>query len=357
MSKLFIVTGANGHLGNTLVKMLINQNFNIRALILKGDSKKHLKNSMVQIYEGDVRDKNSLLPLFDLCNTEYTYKDVVLVHTAGIVSISSKKHQLMYDVNVNGTKNIVDLALENHIGKLIYISSVHALKELPIDETIKETLVFDPDLVYGTYAKTKAIATKYVVEKMNEGLNAIIIHPSGIIGPNDYGHAHMTMMIEDYLNGFLTSRVNGAYDFVDVRDVSKAIIQAANQYKIKTNYIISGHYINLKDLFEHLKIISGKKLRINVLPMWFAKLTAPLAEIFYKIRKLPPIYSKYSLYTLNSNANFSREKARIDLNYQPRPIEETLYDTMMFLIDENRIKRYRVIHFIKSLKSYKKTGK
>jgi dihydroflavonol-4-reductase len=357
MSKLFIVTGANGHLGNTIVNMLINQNYPIRALILKGDTKKHLKNNLIQIYEGDVRDKNSMSSLFDLSNTEFKHEDIVLIHTAGIVSISSKKHHLMYDVNVNGTKNIVDLSLEYRIGKLIYVSSVHAIKELPLNDEITETLEFDPDLVYGTYAKTKAIATKYVVDQMSKGLNAIIIHPSGIIGPNDYGHAHMTMMIEDYLNGYLTSRVNGAYDFVDVRDVSKGIIQAANSTKLQTNYILSGHHIDLKDLFLHLKIISGKKLRINVLPMWFAKLTAPLAEIFYKIRKLPPIYSKYSLYTLNSNANFSREKARIDLNYQPRPIEETLYDTMMFLIDEKRIKRYRVILFIKSLKSYKKTGK
>ena len=240
---------------------------------------------------------------------------------------------------------MADLSLKYHVDRFIYVSSVHAIPEKENMQTISEVNHFDPDLVHGAYAKTKAKATNYVLSKVKDGLNAIVIHPSGIIGPFDFGKAHMTMMFEDYLNGYLTSRINGAYDFVDVRDVASGIAQASISGKIGSCYILSGHRTSLKELFDQMRVLSGKKMRINVLPMWFAKLTAPLAELYYKLRKLPPIYTSYSLYTLKSNSYFSYEKAHRDLNYTPRSFDETIYDTMKWLVNENtgkRFKRYRL---------------
>ena len=75
--------------------------------------------------------------------------------------------------------------------------------------------------------------------------------------------------------------------------------------------------------------------------MWFAKMSAPLAEIYYKIKKQPPLYTSYSLYTLTSNALFSHEKATKELNYQPRPLQETLQDTIDWLVEVKKIKPYK----------------
>lgn len=354
MAKLFIVTGANGHLGNSVVRILQNQNHIVRGLVLPSDSIKMLTNLGVQVFKGDVRKLESLEPLFDYTDLDQVPEEVIVIHTAGIVSITAKKNPLMESVNINGTKNLVDLSLKYHVNKFIYVSSVHAIPEKENNEVITEVDSFNPDLVQGPYAKTKAIATQYVLDQVKKGLNAIVVHPSGIIGPYDFGKAHMTMMFEDYLNGYLTSRINGAYDFVDVRDVASGIIQSTVSGKIGSCYILSGHRTELKDFFNRLRIMSGKKLRINVLPMWFAKLSAPLAELYYKIRKLPPIYTAYSLYTLQSNSYFSHEKAYHDLNYTPRSFDETLYDTMKWLVQENRIKRHRVIHFIRTLNPIRK---
>ncbi|MCR3906831.1 MAG: NAD-dependent epimerase/dehydratase family protein [Tenericutes bacterium] len=350
MSRIYIVTGANGHLGNTIVRMLRNQNQIVRGFILPNDSKKMLKSLGVQVFLGDIRDRNS---------TEQLFKDthdaeMIVIHTAGIVSISSKKHPILFDVNINGTKNIADLCVKYNVHKFIHISSVHAIPEKKNNEVMSEINHFDPDLVIGGYAKSKAIASQYVLDLMKRGLNAIIVHPSGIIGPNDYGRAHMTMMIEDYLNGHLTSRINGAYDFVDVRDVASGIIQATHSGQIGKCYILSGHRVTLMELFEQLRKISGRKKHIHVLPMWFAKITAPLAELYYKIRKLPPIYTSYSLYTISSNSYFSNQLAHHDLNYTPRSMDDTIYDTVKWLVKEKRIKRTTVIEFIKSLKPLKK---
>lgn len=354
MPTLYIVTGGNGHLGNTIIKILKNQNHDVRALILPSDSKKMLASLNVHVFQGDVRKMETLEPLFDLSGTLYTMDDVVVIHTAGIVSISAKAHPILESVNVLGTKNIADLCLKYNVSKLIYVSSVHAIPELENNQTITEITHFDANLVIGAYAKSKSRASLYIMNMVQKGLNAIIIHPSGIIGPNDYGHAHMTMMIEDYLNGFLTSRINGAYDFVDVRDVASGIIQSAISGRIGECYILSGHRIGLESLFEQLRTLSGRKKKIHVLPMWFAKLTAPLAEIFYRLRKLPPIYTSYSLYTIQSNSYFSYEKARTELNYNPRSLDETLYDTVKWLVKENRVKRYRILKFINQLKPMQK---
>jgi dihydroflavonol-4-reductase len=353
MANLYILTGANGHLGNSIARLLLNQNHHVRGLILPTDSDKMLRKLGVDVFFGDVRKQETLEPLFDFTNLNDIPDQVIVIHSAGIVSISAKKSPLLEDVNVNGTMLMADLSLKYHVDRFIYVSSVHAIPEKENMQTISEVNHFDPDLVHGAYAKTKAKATNYVLSKVKDGLNAIVIHPSGIIGPFDFGKAHMTMMFEDYLNGYLTSRINGAYDFVDVRDVASGIAQASISGKIGSCYILSGHRTSLKELFDQMRVLSGKKMRINVLPMWFAKLTAPLAELFYKIRKLPPIYTSYSLYTLKSNSYFSYEKAHHDLNYTPRSIDETIYDTLKWLVSEHRIKPQRVIRFIQTLKPKK----
>src|SRR3989339_396088 len=114
MPMLFIVTGANGHLGNSICRLLKNQNQDVRGFILPSDSDKMLKELGVQIYRGDIRSKDSLEPLFDLSNTKYTNDDIAVIHTAGIVSISHRKNPLLVAVNVTGTKNITDLCLTHH---------------------------------------------------------------------------------------------------------------------------------------------------------------------------------------------------------------------------------------------------
>ncbi len=354
MQRLYLVTGANGHVGYTLVSLLRSQAKHVRGLILPKDSSSRLDPLGVEVYRGDVTKPETLEAFFDISKTTFKPEDVVVIHTAGIISISNKRNPLLEKVNIFGTRHIVNLSLKHHIGLMIHVSSVHAIPEKPDQKTIQEVSQFNPDDVVGVYAKSKAQASKEVLEAISKGLPAIIVHPSGIIGPHDDGHGHMTMMIEDYLNGYLTSRVQGAYDFVDVRDVAQGIIQAIDHGHIGSCYILSGHRIDLKDLFEQLRLLSGRKHRIHVLPRWFASMTVPLAEVFYRMRKLPPIYSKYSLYTLSSNSFFSHEKATSDFNYSPRPIEETLRDTVLWMADVNRVKRTRIKAFIQQFITLKK---
>lgn len=145
-------------------------------------------------------------------------------------------------------------------------------------------------------------------------------------------------MIIDFLNHNLTALVKGGYDFVDVRDVTNAILACAEKGRKGECYIVTNRYFTVQEIINIVANLSNKKMIKTVLPLWFAKLTAPLSEVYYKIRKMPPLYTSYSLYTLQSNSNFSHEKATKELGYEPRPIEETLKDTIIYLGKNNLVK-------------------
>lgn len=331
MEKIYLVTGANGHLGSTIINLLLKEKKKVRAFVLENDVL-HL-DKKVEIIRGNITDKKSIYPLFkDLEN-----KEVIVIHCAGIVTIASKFDQKVYDVNVVGTKNIADVALEYKVKKFIHVSSVHAILEEK-NKTIKEVDKFYPDKVEGLYAKTKAEASNYILDMSKKGLNAIVVHPSGIIGPGNYGKGHLSQLIIDYLNNRLTAIVKGGYDFVDVRDVADGILKAIEKGRVGECYILSNRYFEIKEIITLLHEVTNHKPIKTILPNWFAKLTAPIAELYYKILKQPPLYTSYSIYTLSTNSHFSHEKATKELDYNPRDMKETLKDTVDWLKKIGRIK-------------------
>ncbi len=327
MNRIYIVTGANGHLGSAVVSQLSAMGKTCRALVLPNESTDKLNNCNCEIYRGDVLNPDSLKQLF----TFDSDTQAVVIHCAGIVTVSSKSNPKVYDVNVNGTKNIADLCVKNKVYKMVHVSSVHAIPTLEKGKVITEVDHFDPEKVVGYYAKTKAIASQYILDRSKNDLNACIVHPSGILGPYDYGTGHLTHMVIDYTNHSLKACVHGGYDFVDVRDVASGIIVAVEKGGRGQCYILSNHYYEVSDILGMLSRITNQKRIKTILPMWFAKMTAPLAEMYYKIKKNPPLFTSYSLYTLTSNSLFSHEKASKELGYTTRPMLQTLADTVEWL--------------------------
>jgi dihydroflavonol-4-reductase len=334
MKRVYIITGIGGHLGNTVAAELLASGETVRGFAQPNEDVTMLYGEKVSIVRGDVREKASLEPLFFGLSKD---DEVYVIHCAGIVSVTSKYDQRVVDVNVKGTENIVNLCKEHGVRKMVYISSVHALPELPKGKVMHEIADgFQPEAVIGLYAKTKAAATQIVLDAAKDGLDATVIHPSGIIGPNDYGNGHLTQMVVNYLNGSLTACVEGGYDFVDVRDVADGVIAATEKGKKGECYILSNRYIPVRELLNTLSRVTGGKAIKTVLPLWFAKFTAPLAELYYKIRHESPLFTRYTLYTLTSNARFTYEKARNDLGYRPRDISTTIRDTVSFLKKERK---------------------
>lgn len=182
--------------------------------------------SEVEPYYGNLTEKDSMRDFFAAGGENFC-----VLHCAGIVSIASNPGKMLYSVNVQGTQNIIDLCREYRAAKLVYVSSVHAIPEKPAPQTITETHQFTPDEIDGDYGKSKAMATALVLRAAQEGLNASVVHPSGIIGPGDLACGNMTRMLLALSRGRLPLGVKGGYDFVDVRDVAVGILACAERGK------------------------------------------------------------------------------------------------------------------------------
>lgn len=321
MKKTYIITGANGHLGNTMIRILRKSGAQIRGLILPGEQVSGGAN--IRYIEGDVRDAASLEALFEGLED----RDVYVIHTAGIIDISEHVSERMYEVNVGGTRNIVRLCLEHRVKRLVYVSSVHAIPEKGKLNVLKEVQHFSPDEVVGGYAKTKAEATQIVLDAVQEGLDAVVVHPSGILGPYDTNGNHLVQMVQDYIRGKLPACVRGGYDFVDVRDVAAGCIAAAEKGKTGECYILSNRHYEVKEVLQMVKEVQGGR-RLPVLPMWLARAAAPGFEWLAKHRSQRPLYTRYSLHTLQSNDKFSHDKATRELGYHPRDLFQTIRDTV-----------------------------
>lgn len=319
MKKRYIVTGAHGHLGSTIIRMLSKTDDEVYGLILPTEEGRDFGN--VHYVRGDIRDVESLRPLFE--GAQETY----MIHTAGIIDISKTGSPLIYDVNIGGTKNIIDLCRQYNVRRLLYTSSVHAIAEPDADAVIEETDRFSAQTVVGVYAQTKAEATREVLEAGKQGLDVVVVHPSGIIGPDDNSGNHLVQMITDYIRGALPACVRGGYDFVDVRDVARGCLLALEKGKSGECYILSNRHYEIREVLSMVRSVTRRRA-IPVLPMWMARAAAPAMQWIARCRKRRPLYTSYSLYTLTSNDRFSHDKATRELGYSPRDLRETIRDTV-----------------------------
>lgn len=327
---MIAITGATGHIGNVLARELLSRKEKVRAVIPDFEDTFALKNLDIEIVKGDVRDVNSLINAFN--GIEYVY------HLAGIVSIGSGMAKKIHEVNVKGTKNVIEACIINKVKRMVYVSSIHAFTEPPHGIPILEAKEFDPNKVVGHYGKSKAEATIEVLKAIDRGLDSVIVHPTGVIGPYEFKLSNTGQVISDFLNKKLFAYIDGAYDFVDVRDVAIGIIQACEYGRTGENYILSGEQITIKNILKILEEETGIKAPKTKIPICLAKLSAPLFELYYRLMRQQPIFTFYSITTLMSNSLTSCDKATKELGYKARPIRESIKDTITwFMKNKNDI--------------------
>ena len=324
MKKLWLVTGATGHVGSILLSALQQRGEHVRALVRPGSNVD--VHSDVEICEGDIRNRESLIPFFDRGNYDY----VSLVHCAALITIASKHNPEVWNINVHGTNNVMSLARDTGVERIVYVSSVHAIPEKPANETITEVSSFSPSLVHGQYAKSKAAAAQIVMDYAKAGLNVSVVHPSGIIGPGDTrSRNHMIRTIQAMAEGKISVGLQGGYDFVDSRDVAAGIIGCEEKGRPGECYILNGHYIGVLELVNTIRRLQGKKTTRFEAPHTAAKLIAPAAEWVSRVfTREAPLLTPYSVYTLHTNGRFSHEKATREFDYRPRPMEESIRDSL-----------------------------
>ena len=324
--KRALITGATGFLGRTVTAELLSRGAEVYTLVLKDDPLAAALPAGAIPVEGDVRDAASLSAFFENADPE-----ACVIHCAGIVSVASKPGKELWEVNVGGTRNVLRMCSLYGVGKLLFVSSVHAIPESPRGTTIVEPPTVSPALVAGEYGKSKAAATRLVLAAAREGLDACVVFPSGIVGPGDLSGGSFTHMLQSFLAGRLPLAVNGGYDFVDVRDVAQGIAACAERGQPGQGYILSGHYVSIRALLEGAREISGAKHPVRCLPLGLAGRIAPFYERHSLREGEKLFFTPYSVAVLASNGHFSHQAATRAFGYMPRPIRTTLRDTVSWL--------------------------
>lgn len=319
--KQMIITGGTGHIGANLIPLLAKSGkYKIKLLLLPGEDISMFKGLDLTFSYGNILDVNYLM--------REILEGSIVIHLAGYINISSRDIDKMYRVNFQGTKNIVDVCMKKNVSKLIYTSSVHAITPAKNNLIMKEPREIDEKQIVGDYGKSKAMATKYVFDKVKDGLPAVVIYPSGVIGPKDYKVSDFGSVIVDIANNKLKAKVRGSYNFVDVRDVASGIASAITQGEIGKGYILSGYNISVSKIYNVINDYLNRKHHIPTLPIWFVKSFAKLAELYYTRRHKKPLFTKYSLYTITSNHNFDNSYAKEHLDFKTRDIEVSLIDSL-----------------------------
>ena len=327
----YLVTGATGFLGRAVAEELVRRKAQVHALVLHDDPCINLLPKEVHTVIGDVCDKGSLSDFFADADSR-----TCVSHCAGSVSVASRPGPRLYQVNVGGTWRVLRQCMAHDVGKMVYVSSVHAIPEKPKGCIITEDCEFSPGLVDGDYAKSKAAATELVFDAAERGLNASIVLPSGIIGPGDLQGGSFTSMARSFLAGKLPLAVRGGYDFVDVRDVANGILACSESGEPGKGYILSGCYVTIRRMLQLVGKAAKLKYRPICLPLGLARLAAPYYERRSLRERKPLFFTPYSVSVLASNGQFSHAAASECFAYQPRPMEETLGDMTAWLLEQRK---------------------
>ncbi len=314
---IYAVTGASGHIGNNLCKELIKRGHKVKALLYEDVD--DLKRPGIELVKGDVTDKKSLM---DLCKGA----DCVF-HLAARIAIDEKDRGLVYQTNVKGTLNIIEVCQAEKVKRLVHFSTIHAFDPIPMDKVLDENRQ-QLKQTKMIYEQSKIEAENLVMKAMKGGLDAVIVYPTAVFGPNDFKPSLLGRALTRMYNNSLPMLVEGGYNWVDVRDVVDGAIAACTKGRKGEKYILSGHWTSLKGLSEKIGALLNRKTPHLTASFWLARIGAPFIQVYAKIKKEHPLYTNDMIDILKmSHQNISCEKARNELGYKSRPMEDSIRDT------------------------------
>ena len=316
-----LVTGAAGHLGATLVRALLRDGRAVRAMV-RGEAPSSLTGLPVELVRGDVLDPASL---------DAAMRGVeVVYHLAAFVSIYPSDAAKLATVNIEGPRYVTAAALAHGVRRLVHFSSIHALSPPEGDGVTDESRPpnLDPDA--PAYDRSKANGEAEVRAAVERGLDAVIVNPTGVLGPYSFRPQLHLRLMQDLYHRSLPSLVPGGFDWVDVRDVVQGAMAAENRGRTGERYLLSGRWASVRELAETVAGVTGRAPPRLTVPMWMARMGVPFAAAWAAITGVPPLYTAPSLRALHEHRHTDNQRARRELGFNPRPLVETIADTFVF---------------------------
>ncbi|MEZ5175529.1 MAG: NAD-dependent epimerase/dehydratase family protein [Acidimicrobiia bacterium] len=312
---LTVVTGASGFLGAVLVRELLAKGRQVRAVDLERGSA--LGGLDVEWRSADVLDPSSLDTAFDGAGVVY--------HLAAVISVTGDPTGRVWATNVGGVRNVARAALKANVRRLIHCSSVHAF-DLESAASVDENSSRATAAHLPVYDRSKAAGEAELRSVIESGLDAVIVNPTGVIGPYDFGPSRMGRVFLAMFRRRLPAVIDGSFDWVDVRDAASSMLAAEVKGRSGENYLLPGHHLSLADLAAIAADVTGHRRRLITLPMWFARIWGPLADVVSRRSGDPLWYTRESIHALRFSPTVNGAKAAAELDHDPRPMHETVSD-------------------------------
>ena len=333
---MILVTGSTGLIGGHVTAKLLGKGHDIKVLVRADSHISSLKETMghdaihaeqlfnnIMICHGDLLDYDSIMNAMDGVDEVY--------HCAGYISFNPADKNRLYDINANGTRNMVNAALESGVSKFGYVSSVAALNSEESEEISEADFIHDAGFT-SHYSSSKFYGELEVWRGIAEGLRAVVINPSIVLGPGKRGtgSAGLFHAVRKGLK-FYTDGITG---FVDVHDVSEIMIQLMEQEKFNERFIVSSENYAYRDLFEQIAAyldVSAPKFPASQSLLNIAWRLARIGSFF---TGRPPSITKETAASANKQSHYSNSKVTETLNHKFLSVKDSLYNNCQLFLKE-----------------------
>jgi dihydroflavonol-4-reductase len=316
-----LVTGASGFIGAAIVRRLLADGHDVRALLRAASPTDNIRGLKVETVTGDLLDQASLTRAIRGCDT--------LFHCAADYRIWVPDPERMYGINVDGTRALMLAALEAGVHRVVYTSSVATLATATADRLGDETRPATPEDCIGPYKRSKALAEAEVAKLVTEqGLPAVIVNPSTPLGPNDIKPTPTGRILIEAAAGRMPAFVDTGLNVVHVDDIAEGHLLALDKGRLGERYILGGENMRLSEILAEIAALYGRKPPTIRLPHAAIIPLALGAEAWARITGRQPFCTLDGLRMARKLMFFSSEKARRELGYSPRPAREAIHSAV-----------------------------
>ena len=328
MKEKVFITGATGFVGANLVRLLIEENYQVKALVRKNTNLTNLKNLKIELVEGDLCD-------------EYLFKEMsdcdYLFHVAAHYSLWQKDQDLLHQSNIFGTKNILQAAKQAGIKRTVYTSSVAAIGVRKDGILADETYQSPVEQLIGNYKKSKYYAEQEAQKVISSGHDVVIVNPTTPIGAYDIKPTPTGEIIVRFLTGNMPAFVNTGLNFINVKDVAKGHLLALEKGKTGERYILGNQNLTLQEFLNKLAQVTGKKAPSIKLPLWLPLTIAFCDEyLLSKLGKTPSVAVE-AVKMSGQFMYYNSHKAVTELGLPQTDIEEAIKDAVRWFTKNIKI--------------------
>ena len=325
-----LVTGTTGFLGAALLRELIADGRDVRVLVRPDADRSNIEGLDAEVVTGDLRDRDSLAAALQGCE--------VLYHAAAYYSLWSRDKRTMYDINVQGTRNILEAAMTENVRKVVYTSTVGCIGLWPDGRPADEQTPLDPAILCNDYKLSKYQAEQAALEFAGRGLPVVVVNPSAPVGPRDIKPTPTGKLILDFINGKMPAYLDTGLNLIDVRDCARGHLLAEQKGTVGERYILGNRNLSLHEILLALEKITGIPAPRIKMPYWVAYAAGWICEtVSDVITHQPPAVPLGGVKMAKHKMYFDPSKAVRELGLPQNSVVGALEDAVQWMKEHGMV--------------------